>query len=121
PEAFADASGEGNSAEMSPEKKAFYEYHGCLVEPWDGPAALAFTDGDLIGAMLDRNGLRPAKYIVTAGQGGDPARGMVVLASEFGVLDIDPIRVIQKGRVQLGKMFLVDTREGRIVSDEEIK
>jgi len=116
PEAFADASGEGTSAGdgMSPEKKAFYEYHGCLVEPWDGPAALAFTDGDQIGAMLDRNGLRPAKYVVTAD-------GLVVLASELGVLDLDPARVTQKGRVQPGKMFLVDTREGRIISDEEIK
>src|SRR5262245_15530203 len=94
PEAFADASGEGNSAgdDMTPEKKAFYEYHGCLVEPWDGPAALAFTDGDLIGAMLDRNGLRPAKYVVTAD-------GLVVLASELGVLDLDSERVTQKGRV----------------------
>ncbi|MGZ3453918.1 MAG: glutamate synthase large subunit, partial [Polyangiales bacterium] len=114
PEAFADASGEGNSAEMSPEKKAFYEYHGCLVEPWDGPAALTFTDGEQIGAILDRNGLRPAKYVVT----GD---GLVVLSSELGVLDLDPARVTQKGRVQPGKMFLVDTREGRIISDDEIK
>jgi glutamate synthase (NADPH) large chain len=116
PEAFADASGEGNSAgdDMTPEKKAFYEYHGCLVEPWDGPAALTFTDGDVIGAMLDRNGLRPAKYVVTAD-------GMVVLASELGVLDLDPARIAQKGRVQPGKMFLVDTHEGRIISDDEIK
>ncbi|MBI2395785.1 MAG: glutamate synthase subunit alpha, partial [Deltaproteobacteria bacterium] len=114
PEAFADASGEGVSPDMSPEKKAFYEYHGCLIEPWDGPAALTFTDGDLIGAMLDRNGLRPAKYVVTAD-------GLVILASELGVLDLDPARVTQKGRVQPGKMFLVDTREGRLISDEEIK
>ncbi len=108
PEAFAD------DADMSEEKKAFYEYHGCLVEPWDGPAAVTFTDGDLIGAMLDRNGLRPAKYVVT----GD---GLVVLASEFGVLELDPKRVIEKGRVQPGKMFLVDTAQGRLISDEEIK
>jgi glutamate synthase (NADPH/NADH) large chain len=100
--------------DMSPEKKAFYEYHGCLLEPWDGPAALAFTDGRLIGATLDRNGLRPAKWMVT----GD---GLVVLASEFGVLDFEPARVVQKGRLQPGKMLLVDTEEGRIVSDEEIK
>jgi len=120
PEAFADASGEGNSAgeHLTPEKKAFYEYHGCLVEPWDGPAALTFTDGDLVGAMLDRNGLRPAKYVVTSSQDGG---GLVVLASELGVLDLDPSRVTQKGRVQPGKMFLVDTHEGRIISDDEIK
>ncbi len=100
--------------DMSPEKKAFYEYHSCLAEPWDGPAALGFTDGRLIGATLDRNGLRPAKWIVTAD-------GLVVLASEFGVLDLDPASIVQKGRLQPGKMFLVDTEEGRIVSDEEIK
>jgi glutamate synthase (NADPH) large chain len=108
PEAFAD------DPDMSLEKKAFYEYHGCLVEPWDGPAAIGFTDGVSIGAMLDRNGLRPAKYVVTQ-------EGLVVLASEFGVLDLAPESVIQKGRVQPGKMFLVDTREGRLVSDDEIK
>jgi glutamate synthase (NADPH/NADH) large chain len=100
--------------DMSPEKKAFYEYHGYLLEPWDGPAALAFTDGRLIGATLDRNGLRPAKWVVTTD-------GLVVMASEFGVLDIDPARIQQKGRLQPGKMFLVDTEEGRMVSDEEIK
>jgi len=108
PEAFA------NDPDMPPEVRAFYEYHGCLVEPWDGPAAVAFTDGVLIGAMLDRNGLRPAKYCVTSD-------GLVVLASELGVLDLDPRRVVQKGRVQPGHMFLVDTREGRVVPDEEIK
>ncbi len=108
PEAFAD------DPDMSPEKKAFYEYHGCLCEPWDGPAALGFTDGELIGAMLDRNGLRPAKYVVTDG-------GLVILASELGVLEVPPETVVQKGRVQPGKMLLVDTREGRLVPDEEIK
>ncbi|WP_437669603.1 glutamate synthase large subunit [Sorangium sp. So ce131] len=108
PEAWA------HDPDMSAEKKAFYEYHGCLIEPWDGPAALCFTDGRLIGATLDRNGLRPAKYVVTSD-------GLVVLASEFGVLDIEPSRVIQKGRLQPGKMFLVDTSEGRVVSDDEIK
>jgi glutamate synthase (NADPH/NADH) large chain len=108
PEAFA------GDEQMSPEKKAFYEYHGCLVEPWDGPAALAFTDGALIGAMLDRNGLRPAKYVVTAD-------GLVVVASELGVLELDPARVTEKGRIQPGKMFVVDTRAGRIVGDDEIK
>ncbi|MCC6645933.1 MAG: glutamate synthase large subunit [Polyangiaceae bacterium] len=99
---------------MSDEKKAFYEYHGCLVEPWDGPAALCFTDGKLIGATLDRNGLRPSKYVVTSG-------GLVVLASELGVLELDPSTVIEKGRLQPGKMFLVDTEAGRLVSDDEIK
>ena len=99
---------------MSAEKKAFYEYHGCLVEPWDGPAALCFTDGAQIGATLDRNGLRPAKYVVTSD-------GLVVLASELGVLSLDPKTVIEKGRLQPGKMFLVDVDEGRIVSDEEIE
>jgi glutamate synthase (NADPH) large chain len=99
---------------MAPEKRAFYEYHASLVEPWDGPAALVFTDGTLIGATLDRNGLRPAKYVVTEG-------GLVVLASELGVLDIDAAEVVSKGRLQPGKMFLVDTAQGRIVDDEEIK
>jgi glutamate synthase (NADPH/NADH) large chain len=108
PKAFA------GDPDMGPEKKAFYEYHGCLVEPWDGPAALSFTDGRLIGAVLDRNGLRPAKYVVTSD-------GLVVVASEFGVLDIDAGRVVEKGRVQPGKMFLVDTEAGRVISDEEIK
>jgi glutamate synthase (NADPH/NADH) large chain len=98
----------------SDQKNAFYEYHGCLLEPWDGPAALCFTDGRQIGATLDRNGLRPLKYVVTSD-------GLVVLASEFGVLRIDPARVIEKGRIQPGKMFVVDIEQGRIVSDEEIK
>jgi glutamate synthase (NADPH/NADH) large chain len=108
PKAFA------NDPDMSEEEQAFYAYHGCLVEPWDGPAAVAFTDGIQVGAMLDRNGLRPAKYVVTND-------GLVVLASEFGVLPLDPARVMQKGRVQPGKMFLVDTEAGRVLSDEEIK
>jgi glutamate synthase (NADPH/NADH) large chain len=99
---------------MSDTKKAFYEYHGCLIEPWDGPAALCFTDGKQIAATLDRNGLRPAKYVVTSD-------GLVVLASEFGVLGIDPARIVEKGRLQPGKMFLVDTDEGRIIGDDEIK
>jgi glutamate synthase (NADPH/NADH) large chain len=100
--------------DMSDVKKAFYEYHGCLIEPWDGPAALCFTDGKQIGATLDRNGLRPAKYAVTSD-------GLVMLASEFGVLPLDPATVTQKGRLQPGKMFLVDVDEGRIVEDDEIK
>jgi glutamate synthase (NADPH) large chain len=99
---------------MKPEKKAFYEYHASLMEPWDGPAAIAFTDGRLIGATLDRNGLRPGRYVVTHDD-------LVVMASEAGVLTIDPSEVKEKGRLQPGKMFLVDTVEGRIVPDKEIK
>jgi len=99
---------------MSPEKKAFYEYHSCLMEPWDGPASIAFTDGKKIGAVLDRNGLRPSRYYVTKDD-------LVIMASEVGVLDIPPDRILQKGRLQPGRMFLVDTEEGRIVADDEIK
>ncbi|HEX8143100.1 MAG TPA: glutamate synthase large subunit [Pyrinomonadaceae bacterium] len=99
---------------MSEEKKAFYEYHSCLMEPWDGPASIAFTDGIRIGAVLDRNGLRPSRYYVTKD-------GLVIMASEVGVLDIAPERVLMKGRLQPGRMFLVDTEEGRIVDDEELK
>ena len=101
-------------AEMGPEKKAFYEYHACIMEPWDGPASIPFTDGQVIGAVLDRNGLRPSRYTVTKD-------GLVVLASETGVLDIDPANIERKGRLQPGRMFLVDTQQGRIVEDEEIK
>jgi len=108
PEAWA-----GNP-QMSAEKKAFYEYHASIMEPWDGPAAIAFTDGRLIGATLDRNGLRPGRYVVTED-------GLVVLASEAGVLDIPAEQVKMRGRLQPGKMFLVDTVQGRIVSDKEIK
>jgi glutamate synthase (ferredoxin) len=103
-----------NHESMSDERKAFYEYHSCLMEPWDGPASIAFTDGRVIGAVLDRNGLRPSRYYVTKD-------GLVVMASEVGVLDISPDRVAQKGRLQPGRMFLVDTEQGRIVADEEIK
>ncbi|HEX9289274.1 MAG TPA: glutamate synthase large subunit, partial [Anaeromyxobacteraceae bacterium] len=99
---------------MSPEKKAFYEYHSCLMEPWDGPASIAFTDGVRIGATLDRNGLRPARYYVTKDD-------LVVMASEVGVLDIPADRILKKGRLQPGRMFLVDTSEKRIVSDDELK
>ena len=108
PEAWA-----GNR-HMKPEKRAFYEYHACLMEPWDGPAAIAFTDGRVIGAILDRNGLRPGRYVVTNDD-------HVIMASEAGVLDIEPENVKMKGRLQPGKMFLVDTVEGRIVPDKEIK
>ncbi len=99
---------------MSAEKKAFYAYHSCLVEPWDGPACVTFTDGVQIGAVLDRNGLRPARYWVTADD-------YVILASEVGVLDVPSSQVIEKGRLQPGKMFLVDLAEQRIIADEEIK
>jgi glutamate synthase (ferredoxin) len=99
---------------MSAEKKAFYEYHACLMEPWDGPAAIAFTDGTMMGAVLDRNGLRPSRYTVTKDD-------LVIMASEAGVLPVEPERVAYKGRLEPGRMFLVNMNEGRIVSDEEIK
>jgi glutamate synthase (ferredoxin) len=99
---------------MDADKKAFYEYHSCLMEPWDGPAAIAFTDGRSIGAVLDRNGLRPSRYYVTTDD-------LVIMASEAGVLPIEPERVLYKGRLQPGRMFLVDTEQGRIIPDEEIK
>ena len=103
-----------NHESMSPERRAFYEYHSCLMEPWDGPASIAFTDGIKIGACLDRNGLRPSRYYVTKDD-------LVIMASEAGVLDIAPERVAIKGRLQPGRMFLVDTEQGRIVADEELK
>ena len=103
-----------NHESMSRERKDFYEFHGCLMEPWDGPASVAFTDGIRIGAMLDRNGLRPSRYYVTKD-------GLVVMASEVGVLDIAPDRILEKGRLQPGRMFLVDTSQGRIIADDEIK
>ena len=99
---------------MNPQKRAFYEYHASLMEPWDGPAAIAFTDGRSIGATLDRNGLRPARYFVTQDD-------LVIMASESGVLPVPTDQVIRKGRLQPGKMLLVDTVEGRIISDREIK
>jgi len=99
---------------MSPTKRAFYEYHSCLMEPWDGPASIAFTDGIQIGAVLDRNGLRPSRYYVTKDD-------LVIMASEVGVLDIAPDRILHKGRLQPGRMFLVDLQEGRIIADEELK
>ncbi len=95
-------------------KRNFYEFHASVMEPWDGPASIAFTDGTVIGSVLDRNGLRPARYWVTED-------GLVVMASEAGVLDIDPATIVQKGRLQPGKMFLVDTAQGRIIGDDEIK
>ena len=103
-----------NNAEMDDDKRAFYRYHSSMMEPWDGPASVTFTDGTVIGAVLDRNGLRPSRYWVTDDD-------LVVMASEVGVIDIDPAKVVTKGRLQPGKMFLIDTAEGRIVDDEEIK
>jgi len=103
-----------NHESMDSERRAFYEFHSCLMEPWDGPASMAFTDGFRIGACLDRNGLRPSRYYVTKDD-------MVIMASEAGVLPIAPERVATKGRLQPGRMFLVDTLEGRIVADEELK
>jgi glutamate synthase (NADPH/NADH) large chain len=103
-----------NAPEMDPAKRAFYEFHSFLMEPWDGPACVTFTDGTVIGAVLDRNGLRPSRWWETKD-------GRVVLASEVGVLDIPSDQVLRKGRLQPGKMFLVDTAQGRIVTDEEIK
>jgi glutamate synthase (NADPH/NADH) large chain len=99
---------------MTDDKKAFYEYHSCLMEPWDGPASIVFTDGHKIGAVLDRNGLRPSRYYVLKDD-------TVVMASEVGVLDVDPQQIAMKGRLQPGKMFLIDTEEGRIIDDAELK
>jgi len=103
-----------NHATMDASRRAFYRFHASLMEPWDGPAGVVFTDGTVAGAVLDRNGLRPARYWVTDD-------GLVVLASEVGVLDLDPATVVRKGRLQPGRMFLVDTAQGRIVDDDEIK
>ncbi|KOU50502.1 glutamate synthase [Streptomyces sp. WM4235] len=103
-----------NHASMDPDRRAFYQYHSTMMEPWDGPACVTFTDGTQVGAVLDRNGLRPGRYWVTDD-------GLVVLGSEVGVLDIDPAKVVRKGRLQPGKMFLVDTAQKRIIEDDEIK
>ncbi len=108
PEAF------GTSFHISTDKRAFYEYHAAIMEPWDGPAAMIFTDGRIVGGTLDRNGLRPCRYTITKD-------GLVVMASEVGVIDFPPEEVQAKGRLQPGKMFLVDTEEGRIIGDNEIK
>jgi glutamate synthase (NADPH) large chain len=108
PEAYAGRD------DLAEEVKGFYAYHGCLMEPWDGPAAIAFTDGRVIGATLDRNGLRPGRWLETRD-------GWVVLASEAGVLDVPPANVLRKGRLQPGKIFLVDLEQGRVVEDDEVK
>ena len=103
-----------NHDTMDSEKRAFYRFHSSLMEPWDGPASVCFTDGTVIGAVLDRNGLRPSRYWVTDDD-------LVVLASEVGVIEMDPAKVVRKGRLQPGRMFLIDTAQGRIVEDDEIK
>lgn len=104
---------DGNEG-MTQEKRDFYEYHANLMEPWDGPASITFTDGKIVGATLDRNGLRPSRFVVTDDD-------LVIMASEVGVLDVDPAKVITKGRLQPGKMFVVDLEQGRIISDDELK
>ena len=104
---------DGNES-MDPEKKAFYEFHASIMEPWDGPASISFTDGRMIGATLDRNGLRPSRYCVTSDD-------RVIMASETGALPVDPSLIIENGRLQPGKMFIVDIEEGRIISDDEVK
>ena len=103
-----------NNAVMDPTRRAFYEFHATVIEPWDGPAAVCFTDGTQIGAVLDRNGLRPGRFWITED-------GLVVLASEAGVLDLDPKSITRKGRLEPGKMFLLDLAEHRVIEDHEIK
>ncbi len=103
-----------NEPDLDPMRRAFYEYNSMLMEPWDGPAAIIFTDGSLVGATLDRNGLRPGRFLITDD-------GLVVLASEIGVLEVEPSRIVRKGRLRPGKMFLVDTEAGRLIEDEEVK
>ena len=99
---------------MDPARRAFYEYHSCLMEPWDGPASIAFTDGRYIGAVLDRNGLRPSRYYLTTDN-------RVIMASEVGVLPVAPEMVKEKGRLQPGRVFLIDFEQGRMIPDEELK
>jgi len=103
-----------NQTDMDKSVRDFYEYHSMLMEPWDGPAALVFTDGSLVGATLDRNGLRPGRYVITSD-------GLIILASEIGVLDVDPSTIVRKGRLRPGSMLLADTTEGRIIEDHELK
>lgn len=103
-----------NQIDMDPAVRDFYEYHSKLMEPWDGPAALVFTDGSLVGATLDRNGLRPGRYVITSD-------GLIILASEIGVLDVDPSMIVRKGRLRPGQMLLADTIEGHLIEDHELK
>ena len=99
---------------MDPDLRAFYEYHACLMEPWDGPASVTFTNGNVVGAVLDRNGLRPSRYYQTKDD-------LVIMASEVGVLPVEPKNIVRKWRLQPGKIFLIDQQKGRIVNDDEIK
>jgi hypothetical protein len=99
---------------MDPKRRSFYEYHATMMEPWDGPAAVVFTDGNVIGATLDRNGLRPARYVITKDD-------LVVLTSEAGTMIVDPENIKSKGRLQPGRMFLLDLEKGKILDDEEVK
>ena len=103
-----------NQSDMDSSVRDFYQYHSMLMEPWDGPAALVFTDGSLVGATLDRNGLRPGRYVITSD-------GLIILASEIGVLDVDPSTIVRKGRLRPGSMLLADTTEGRLIEDHELK
>ena len=103
-----------NNKEMSQNKKDFYQYYATMMEPWDGPASILFSDGDVMGAVLDRNGLRPSRYYITDDDN-------LILSSEVGVLDIDPSKIVMKERLHPGKMLLVDTVAGRVIDDEELK
>ena len=103
-----------NNDTISQEKRDFYQYYATMMEPWDGPASILFSDGDVVGAVLDRNGLRPSRYYITDD-------GYLILSSEVGVLDIDPTRIVLKERLHPGKMLLVDTVKGRVIDDDELK
>ena len=103
-----------NNRSMSQNKKDFYQYYATMMEPWDGPASILFSDGDVMGAVLDRNGLRPSRYYITDDDN-------LILSSEVGVLDIDPSKILVKERLHPGKMLLVDTVAGRVIDDEELK
>ena len=103
-----------NNKTMSQKKKDFYQYYATMMEPWDGPASILFSDGDVMGAVLDRNGLRPSRYYITDDD-------QLILSSEVGVLEIDPTKIVKKERLRPGKMLLVDTVKGRVIDDDEIK
>ena len=103
-----------NDEKMSKDKKAFYEFHSAIMEPWDGPASVCFTDGIIVGATLDRNGLRPSRYCVTDDD-------TLIMASESGVINVNHSKVVKRGRLQPGKMFVADLKQGRIISDDELK
>ena len=103
-----------NNRNLSQKKKDFYQYYATMMEPWDGPASILFSDGDMMGAVLDRNGLRPSRYYITDDD-------YLILSSEVGVLDIDPTHIVTKDRLRPGKMLLVDTVQGRVIDDDELK